>query len=153
MADANAAEDKVLTYCDDLKAPLATAVSDRPRAVVHASEWKKVMAGEPVEINPSIGHGLKVMAVEEYTALWKRNDDFPDCLACGSLNTKEHHFVQTWCRGLKRWESEALCLDCYMFSWRSYCDPDFKTPEEYEKLKWQEMMQEQAERSRIEGRA
>jgi hypothetical protein len=31
-------------------------------------------------------------------------------------------------------------MDCYAFSWRSYRDPDFKTPEEYEREKWEEMM-------------
>lgn len=35
--------------------------------------------------------------------------------------------LQTWCRGKKKWESETLCLDCHCFSFRSYCDPDFKT--------------------------
>jgi len=130
-----------------------THVGAAPRAVVHASEWAKVIAGEPVEINPSIGHGFKVMTVDEYTALWKRNDDFPDCLACGGMNTKEHHFVQTWCRGLRRWESETLCLDCHMFSWRSYADPDFATPEEHEKALWESMLIEQAEKNRVEGRA
>lgn len=44
---------------------------------------------------------------------------------------------QTWCRGKKKWESECLCLDCHSFSFRSYRDPDFKTPEEYEKDRWQ----------------
>jgi hypothetical protein len=44
--------------------------------------------------------------------------------------------VQTWCRGKKKWESECLCLDCHMFSWRDYSDPDYKTPEEYEKDRW-----------------
>ena len=45
--------------------------------------------------------------------------------------------AQTWCRGKKKWESETLCLDCHHFSWRSYCDPDFKTPEDYEKERWE----------------
>ena len=44
---------------------------------------------------------------------------------------------QTWCRGKKKWESECLCLECHCFSFRSYCDPDFKTPEDYEKERWQ----------------
>lgn len=141
------------SYCSSLQTDLTTHVGAAPRAVVHASEWAKVIAGEPVEINPSIGHGFKVMTVDEYTALWKRNDDFPDCLACGGMNTKEHHFVQTWCRGLRRWESETLCLDCHMFSWRSYADPDFATPEEHEKALWESMLIEQAEKNRVEGRA
>lgn len=70
---------------------------------------------------------------------WKRNEDFPECLACGGSRTKEHYFTQTWCRGKKKWESECLCLDCHEFSWRSYSDPDFMTPEEYEKQRWQAM--------------
>ena len=80
------------------------------------------------------------MTFEEWTALWKPNPDFPECLCCGSTNTKEHHFVQMWCRGRKKWESESFCLDCNMFSWRSYADPDFKTPEETEKDRWNELI-------------
>ena len=108
------------------------------------------MNGDPVEINPSIGHGLKIMTIDEWTARWKRNDDFPDCLACGSKNTKEHHFNQSWCRGRKKWESELLCMDCHMFSWRSYDDPDFMMPEDYEKLKWEKMVVEHEERRKEE---
>lgn len=52
------------------------------------------MAGEPVEINPSVGAGFKVMSVAEWAARWKRSEEFPDCLACGSSNTKEHAFTQ-----------------------------------------------------------
>lgn len=37
---------------------------------------------------------LQVMTVDEWSARWKRNDDFPECLKCGSSNTKEHHFTQ-----------------------------------------------------------
>ena len=44
--------------------------------------------------------------------------------------------AQTWCRGKKLWESELLCMDCHSFTWRSYRDPDFKMPEEYEREKW-----------------
>ena len=47
-----------------------------------------------MEINPSIGHGYKIMTVDEWAYRWKRNDDFPECMACGSTNTKEHHFIQ-----------------------------------------------------------
>ena len=35
-------------------------------------------------------------------------------------------------------------MDCHSFSWREYCDPDFKTPEEYEKEKWEALMSAQA---------
>lgn len=34
------------------------------------------------------------MTVDEWSARWKRNDDFKDCLNCGCNNTKEHHFTQ-----------------------------------------------------------
>ncbi|KAK9812882.1 hypothetical protein WJX72_005182 [[Myrmecia] bisecta] len=133
---------KALQYNTDLRAEITTVVGEKPRARVHSREWAKIMQGVPVEINPSIGHGYKIMSVDEWSARWKRNDDFPDCLACSSKNTKEHHFTQTWCRGKKKWESETLCLDCHSFSYRSYCDPDFKTPEEYEKEKWEAMASE-----------
>ena len=89
--------------------------------------------------------------MDEWAARWKRNEDYPDCLACGSLNTKEHHFMQSWCRGKKKFESELLCMDCYMFSWRSYSDPDFKTPEDFQKQLWEEMVIEHNERMKIEG--
>lgn len=29
------------------------------------------MTGEPVEINPSVGHGFKIMTVDEWTSRWK----------------------------------------------------------------------------------
>merc|ERR1711934_131372 len=132
---------KFLKYCTDLRTSVETDINAKPRAFVHSREWKKIMNGDPVEINPSVGHGLKIMTVDEWSARWKRNDDFPDCLACGSLNTKEHHFIQTWCRGKRRWESETLCLDCHSFSWRKYCDPGFTTPAEYEKQRWNQMIE------------
>ena len=108
------------------------------------------MQGKPVEINPSIGHGFKIMSVDEWAARWKHNDDpvFADCLNCGGKNTKEHAFTQTWCRGKKKWDSECLCLDCHMFSRRQYTDPDFKTPEEYEKERVVEEKNEAAELKR-----
>ena len=31
-----------------------------------------------------------------------------------------------------------------MWSWRSYADPDFLTPEEYDKLRWEKMVAEHA---------
>jgi hypothetical protein len=69
----------------------------------------------------------------------QRNDDFPDCLACGSLRTREHHFNQEWCRGAKHWTAEALCLDCHSWSFRSYSDPDFLSKEDYEKFMWERL--------------
>ena len=111
----------------------------RPRLTRTTHPSPQIMQGKPVEINPSIGHGFKIMSVDEWAARWKHNDDpvFADCLNCGGKNTKEHAFTQTWCRGKKKWDSECLCLDCHMFSRRQYCDPDFKTPEEYEKERWE----------------
>lgn len=32
---------------------------------------RKVLAGDPVEINPSNGFGLKVMTIDEWTSRWK----------------------------------------------------------------------------------
>lgn len=41
-----------------------------------------------------MGHGYKVMTVDEWSARWKPNEAWPECLQCGSKNTKEHHFMQ-----------------------------------------------------------
>lgn len=82
------------------------------------------------------------MTVDEWAARWKPNDDFPACLACGGTDTKEHHFSQTWCRGKKRWQAESLCMACHKFSWRSYDDPDFLMPEEYEKARWEGLVRD-----------
>ncbi|KAK3266984.1 hypothetical protein CYMTET_24425 [Cymbomonas tetramitiformis] len=131
------ATDKSLpSYCDNLQSDISTAINENPKAFVHSREWNKIMNGDPVQINPALGQGFKIMTVNEWSAAWKRNNDFPDCLSCGGKHTVEHHFSQTWTRGKKKWESEALCMDCHMFSWREYCDPDFLAPEEYEKAKW-----------------
>jgi hypothetical protein len=93
--DAKAEEKKMDTsYLENLRAPIVTAVGEKPKARVHSREWAKIMAGEPVEINPSVGYGFKIMTVDEWSARWKKNDDIADCLNCGSLNTKEHHFTQ-----------------------------------------------------------
>jgi hypothetical protein len=54
----------------------------------------QVLSGSPVEINPSLGAGFKVMDVAEWAARWKTSGEFPQCLACGSSNTKEHAFTQ-----------------------------------------------------------
>lgn len=58
------------------------------------------------------------MDVAEWAALWKPSDAFPTCLACKGTRTKEHFFIQSWCHGRKRWDSESLCLDCLQFSYR-----------------------------------
>lgn len=83
-----------LAYNKNLRAEIETDVNENPRARVHSVEWRKIHIGDPVEINPSIGHGYKIMTVAEWAARWKRNDDFPECLSCNSTNTKEHHFTQ-----------------------------------------------------------
>ena len=59
------------------------------------------------------------------------------CSKCPHPFTTPPSTNQTWCRGKKKWESETVCLDCHSFSKRSYSDPDFKTPEEYDKDRWQ----------------
>ena len=87
---------------------------------------------------------MKIMTVDEWISRWKQKERFPHCLSCGSTDTKEHHFTQTWCRGKKKFESESICVDCHMWSWRSYVDPDFLTPEEYDKLRWEKMVAEHA---------
>lgn len=48
--------------------------------------------------------------------------------------------AQTWCRGKKTWESEVICMECHMFTWRAYRDPDFMTPEDYEKARWEKLV-------------
>lgn len=173
-------------------------------------------AGLPVEINPSLGSGFKVMDWPEYFGRFKTSPEFPECLACGGRRTKEHFFVQaraarggrprwamcgvvaqgprapllagyatqahaptfgraydpacltpapasqidtsasvpraprlqthpqTWYRGKRFWESEAYCLDCAFFSYRGYRDPDFETPEQFEKRRWTELVAEHA---------
>ena len=83
-----------LKYNTNLRAPITTAINDKPKARVHSREWQKIMSGDPVEINPSVGYGYKIMSVDEWSARWKQNEDFPECLNCGSKNTKEHHFTQ-----------------------------------------------------------
>lgn len=146
-ASAKADEEKkdwTHAYADDLQTDIYTEVNADPKATVHSTEWRKIMRGDPVEINPSVGSGLKIMTVDEWTSRWKRNDRFPECLACGGTATKEHHFMQTWCRGKKQFESETLCMDCHMFSWRSYSDPDFMLPEEYDKVRWEKMVRDKA---------
>ena len=113
-----------------------------PTASVHKAEWERVLAGEPVQINPSVGSGEKVMTIKEYASRWKANHDHPlltACISCKGINTKEHHFMQTWCRSCVQWEAEILCLDCHGFSHRSFKDPNFKTPAQHEKETWENM--------------
>ena len=71
-------------YADDLKTEVYTEVNADPKASVHATEWRKIMSGDPVEINPSVGSGLKIMTVDEWTSRWKRND------RCGTFPPLTH---------------------------------------------------------------
>jgi hypothetical protein len=57
------------------------------------------MSGDPVEINPSVGSGYRVMSVDEWAARFRKSEEFPDCLACGGSNTKEHAFTQVTAAG------------------------------------------------------
>ena len=38
-----------------------------------------------------------------------------------------------------------------MFSWRSYEDPDFLLPEEYDKIRWEKMIKENKEKKAKEA--
>lgn len=79
----------------------------------------------------------QLMTIEEWSARWKPNPDFPDCGNCGlAAHTREHHFVQTWCRGKKTWEAESLCVACGACTRREYRDPDFQTPEQVDAAAW-----------------
>ena len=48
--------DEVL-YNKNLRAPIQTEINPSPKARVHQREWAKIMNGDPVEINPSVGSG------------------------------------------------------------------------------------------------
>jgi hypothetical protein len=47
-------------YAKDLRGPVKTSVNGAPKAKVHSSEWARLMNGDPVEINPSTGTGMRV---------------------------------------------------------------------------------------------
>jgi hypothetical protein len=49
-----------LAYNTNLRADIKSSVGDDPKARVHSREWVKIMNGDPVEINPSVGFGYKV---------------------------------------------------------------------------------------------
>lgn len=55
-------------YNADLKAPIEEVVGNAPKAKVHRVEWAKIQNAEPVEINPSVGQGFRVMTVDEWAA-------------------------------------------------------------------------------------
>ena len=37
----------------------------------HRVGWRRVLAGDPVEVSANDGGGFKVMTITEYTAAWK----------------------------------------------------------------------------------
>lgn len=57
MASANASD--TVSYAENLRAPIHTEVSSSPQSKAHKLEWDKILKGEPVEINPSVGQGFK----------------------------------------------------------------------------------------------
>ena len=130
---------ETINYNDDLRAPVEGQVRHTP--FLRDKEWRALMLGEPIEQTPDKGEGYKVMTVDEWSSRWKPNPDYQECLACGSMNTREHHFQQTWVLSRKQWDIESLCLDCFKFSWRFYKDPDFKNPRQLELEKWADMME------------
>lgn len=50
-----------LAYNTNLRSDIKTHAGDKPKARVHSREWEKIMNGDPVEINPSVGFGYKVL--------------------------------------------------------------------------------------------
>ena len=53
-------------YCHDLRDDIHTVVAPAPTARVHRIEWDKIMNGDPVEINPSIGEGFRVRSIASF---------------------------------------------------------------------------------------
>ena len=50
-----------LKYCTNMQSAPLSKVGPEPHVIMHRSEWRKLMAAEPVEINPSVGTGCKVL--------------------------------------------------------------------------------------------
>ena len=71
MAKLSKNVDGSLAYNKNLRAEIETDVNESPRARVHSVEWRKIQNGDPVEINPSVGHGYRIMTVAEWAARWK----------------------------------------------------------------------------------
>ena len=71
MAKVSKKADDSLAYNKNLRAEIETDVNESPRARVHSVEWRKIQDGDPVEINPSVGHGYRIMTVAEWAARWK----------------------------------------------------------------------------------
>merc|ERR1712017_54767 len=57
MTTTEGTQEEPVKYCTNLRASVETDINENPRAFVHSREWKKIMNGDPVEINPSVGHG------------------------------------------------------------------------------------------------
>ena len=53
------------------QAPIYTEVNAHPRAFEHRTGWRRVLAGDPVEIGANDGGGFKVMTINEYSSAWK----------------------------------------------------------------------------------
>ena len=53
------------------QAPIYTELNTHPRAMEHKVGWRRVLAGDPVEVSANDGGGFKVMTINEYTAAWK----------------------------------------------------------------------------------
>lgn len=52
--------EKTLHYSSDLRVPIKCSSGASPHVQMHRVEWGKVMDGKPVEINPSVGDGMRV---------------------------------------------------------------------------------------------
>jgi len=63
-------------YADNLNGDVYTETNANPKAKVHSTEWMKILHGDPVEINPSLGQGMKIMTVAEWTSRWKQTTGF-----------------------------------------------------------------------------
>lgn len=55
------AKSEPLAYNTNLRAEIKSEVNEKPKARVHSKEWQKIQNGDPVEINPSVGYGYKVL--------------------------------------------------------------------------------------------
>ena len=83
----------------------------QPHPAPPQTPWTRpqVRAGLPVEINPSVGSGYKVMDWTEYFGRFKASPEFPECLACGGANTKEHYFTQVRLPGHQHTRRACWC--------------------------------------------
>jgi hypothetical protein len=58
-----------LAYNTNLRADIKKVVGADPKARVHSREWLKILNGDPVEINPSVGFGYKVPSAWHLTSI------------------------------------------------------------------------------------